>query len=102
MSHESDQICKFPSSNCTGCSVRLENPVHSIFKSEEDLSSFDKFMPLFSDFLMIKEYAQLCCINAASFLQFFLRLFQNNFCDDFNITDEIPSQIKYVFCVYLQ
>ena len=40
-------FCKFPSSKCTDCSVRLLYPVNSIFKSEEDLTSFDEFMPLF-------------------------------------------------------
>ena len=34
---------KFPSSNCTGCSVRLCDPVRSIFKSEEDLTSLSFF-----------------------------------------------------------
>ena len=38
----------FQSSNDTGCSVGLRQPVKSIFEfePEEDLNCFDKFMPL--------------------------------------------------------
>ena len=36
----------FQSSNDTGCSVGLRQPVKSIFEPEEDLNYFDKFMPL--------------------------------------------------------
>ena len=36
----------FQSSNDTGCSVGLRQPMKSIFEPEEDLNYFDKFMPL--------------------------------------------------------
>ena len=39
-------LCKFPSSHYTRHSVRLQHPVNSIFKSEEDLNSLDEFMPV--------------------------------------------------------
>ena len=35
----------FQSSNDTGCSVGLRQPMKSIFEPEEDLNYFDKFMP---------------------------------------------------------
>ena len=31
-----------------------------------------------------------------------LHLCQSTFCDDFNITDETLSELKYVFILYLQ
>ena len=41
------KFCKVPSSDCAGCSVRLYDPVNSIFKSKGNLTSVDEFMPLF-------------------------------------------------------
>ena len=35
----------FQSSNDTGCSVGLRQPMKSIFEPEQDLNYFDKFMP---------------------------------------------------------
>ena len=37
----------FQSSNDTECLVGLRQPMKSIFKPEDDLNYFDKFMPLF-------------------------------------------------------
>ena len=36
----------FQSSNDTGCSVGLRQPMKSVFGPEDDLNYFDKFMPL--------------------------------------------------------
>ena len=38
--------CMFQSSNDTELSFGLRNPMNSIFKPEDDLNYFDKFMPL--------------------------------------------------------
>ena len=40
------ELGMFQSSNDTGCSVELRHPMNSIFKPEEDLNYFDKFMLL--------------------------------------------------------
>ena len=36
----------FQSSNDTGCSVELRQPMKSIFEPEKDFNYFDDFMPL--------------------------------------------------------
>ena len=38
--------CKFQSLHDTECSVGLRHPMNIVFKPEEDLNYFDKFMPL--------------------------------------------------------
>ena len=43
--HHPTNHCMFKNSNDTGCSVGLRHPMNSIFKPEEDLNYFDKFMP---------------------------------------------------------
>ena len=52
-------FCKFPNSNCLGCSfvnsifkskenfTPFDELVNSIFKSKENFTSFDELMPLF-------------------------------------------------------
>ena len=91
------KFCKFPSSNCSACSVRLQDPVNNIFFNLRRICFFwiyativySKLLPitdLVFQFLIkhlhiflinflteyqTRKYVQLCSISSATFLQFF-------------------------------
>ena len=60
--------CMFQSLNETWCSVGFRHPMNRIFKPEEDLNYFDKFMPTltqnrFRDFFDVINFWHCCVSN---------------------------------------